>query len=1067
LISIIPTSIAKKVLVSVLLIFCLDTQAAAVSEQQQLLLNLTQKLYLKGDKKQALQQLELAIKKVDKNQLAARPFLYQSHLLLAKLLAKSAEYSRQLQVLQKVKALLIAWQLGQSVDVVTVQQNIAQVLLQLGQEDKAIDAFKQSLQLARQIFSAEDLRISNILLSLAKVHINRLQVEISEAYLSEIEQNLDGRTGQPVELMRGRLLQAKGLLVFRQAKTRHAAELYRQALKQREQTLGAEHIETAQTISSLAGAVKGLHEFSEADELYRRAFAIYEKALGYDHPFIATLLNNMGQLYYLEGRYQESEKVLLRAIAIKKQQLGEEHPLLADSYNHLGYLYFLLERDQLALDFFSKAIKIWSSPLFLRPRYIASAEIWVAVIHHRQGHSEKALQELQQVLVKLEDIYGKQTVSTTQVYHEMAKILKTLGKNKQAEQAYIQGLERAGAFGQSDRLGQILMHSDLAVLYASNDDYVKALNQARESIEGLKLRVMRHSGLRAHGLNTELKSLRRVVINHIDILYEIMQKTKGCTPSMFDFSDECPDYQALLDESFSSAQIAKATSTARALSQVSQRFSINQGDLAEKVRQRQDLIDNWQEIDNLLSSVIFSSAKKRDFESEQKLVQRSHKLKQQIQQLDEEIKNTHPGYLDLIQSPPLTIQQVQTNLLDKQALIVYLIGKKKSYLWVVTKEEAAIYPLDINEQQIDESVRQLRHVLDPTNLEGSYTIPAIPVDKAYHLYQQILAPAEKILQSIKHLIIVSDKALQSLPLSVLVTKKVQGKIKTPEGHLKVDWLINSKAISSLPAVSSLKVLRKAELQKSKVESPFLGIGDPALAKSEEYFTLRNKGKNAIPNLLRSIVGASRSIVAVDVLSRMAELPETADELKQVSDILGGSKQDLYLRDKATETIVKSLPLNKYNVVHFATHGLMAGDFQGLFEPALVMTLSPNVLDFDDNGLLTTSEITQLNFNANMVVLSACNTAANDGSPGAEGLSGLARAFFYAGGRALFVSNWAVASDATVDITIGMFRHKKTQASIGMAEAHRLSILDLMKDKERPHFAHPMFWAPFVIVGLGD
>ncbi len=146
---------------------------------------------------------------------------------------------------------------------------------------------------------------------------------------------------------------------------------------------------------------------------------------------------------------------------------------------------------------------------------------------------------------------------------------------------------------------------------------------------------------------------------------------------------------------------------------------------------------------------------------------------------------------------------------------------------------------------------------------------------------------------------------------------------------------------------------------------------------------------------------------------------------------------------------------------------MAGDFQGLFEPALVMTLSANSLDQDDNGLLTTSEITQLNLNADMIVLSACNTAADDGTPGAEGLSGLARAFFYAGGRALFVSHWAVASDATVDITIGMFQHKKNQPELSMAEAHQLSILDLMKDANNPYFAHPMFWAPFVIVGLSE
>ena len=1040
---------------------------AAVNGEQQLLLNQVQLLYQSGEKEQAQQQLESAINKADKRVVADRSFLYQSHFLLASLYAKNGEYSAQLQVLQSLRGLLKLWQLSQTTDAVTVSQNIAQVLLQLGQENKAIAMFKDSLHLARQLYSANDLRIQNILLSLAKAHTNRLQAELSERYFDQIEKALAGRTGKQVELMKGRLLQAKGELLFRQAKTRQAAALYRQALQQREQILGAQDLETGQTVSSLAGALKGLHEFSEAEELYRRAFSIYEQALGVDHPFIATVLNNMGQLYYLQGRYQQAEKILLRAIAIKKQRLGEQHPSLADSYNHLGYLYYLLERDKEALDLLAKAIYIWSSPAYLRPRYAASAEIWVAVIHHRQGLSEQALQELQRVKLKLESIYGKQSVASSQVYHETAKILKSLGKNKLAEEAYIAGLERAGVFGQSDRLGQILMHSDLALLYAANNDSEQALKQSRASIKGLEQRVMRHSGLRAHSLNTELKSLRRVVINHIDILYESMQEAKNCNGSVFAFSSECLDYESLLDESFSSAQIARATSTARALSQIAQRFSANQGELAEQVRQRQDLIDNWQEIDNLLSAVMFDSAEKRDLENEQKLLLRSQNLKQRIQQLDQSIKKNYPDYQDLTRPAPLSIKQVQGYLLDKQALLVYLIGKDKSYLWVVTKEEAGIYPLAMDEQQIDSSVRQLRYVLDPTNLKGSSSIPAIPVDKAYHLYQQILAPAETMLQGIKHLIVVSDKALQSLPISVLVTKKPLDLIKTPEDHLKVDWLINSKAISNLPAVSSLKVLHKAELQKAKTENPFIGIGDPALAKSAEYFSLRSKGLGAISPSLRSIVGSSRSIVAVDVLAQMEELPETADELQRVSEILGGTDKDLFLRDKATETIVKSLALDKYNVVHFATHGLMAGDFQGLFEPALVMTLSANALDFDDNGLLTTSEITQLNFNADMIVLSACNTAANDGSPGAEGLSGLARAFFYAGGRALFVSNWAVASDATVDITIGMFQHKKTEPDIAMAEAHRLSILDLMRDSKKPYFAHPMFWAPFVIVGLGD
>jgi len=1059
--------IFKSLFCSLLLVLDFNVQAAQVNEQQLSLFNQVQKLYQSGKKKIAKQQLESAISKGDISAAKDRAFLYQSHLLLASFLAKDGEYSAQLQVLQNLKILLDNWQLGKSADGVTVLQNIAQVLLQLGQEDKAISRYNESLALARRLYSANDPRVLNVLLSLAKVHINRLEVNETERYLAEVEKNLASGSGKQVELIRGRLLQAQGELFFRQAKTRQAADLYRQALKLREQALGPDNLETGQTISSLAGALKGLHEFSEAEELYRRAFSIYEQALGTEHPFIATLLNNMGQLYYLEGRLQESEKVLLRAISIKTQRLGKTHPSLADSYNHLAYLYYLLERDKEALDYFAQAIRIWSSPKFSRPRYAASAEVWVAVIHQRQGQSEKALQQLQRVQLKLEGIYGEQTIATTQVFHEKAKVLKSLGKTQAAEQAYIQGLERAGVMGQEDRLGQVLMHSDLAVLYADKGDYENALKQARESISGLALRVMRHSGLRIHSLNSELKSLRRVAINHIDILYELIEKTRGCTPSLFGSSLDCPDYETLLDESFSSAQMARATSAARALSQVAQRFSARQGELGNKVRLRQDVLDSWQEMDSLLSAKMLQPAAKRELKNEQKLVQRSDELKQQIKQLDEEIEAEYPDYQALTQSSPLTIKQVQADLLDGQAMVVYLIGKNKSYLWVVSKEQAGIYPLQINEQEIDASVRKLRYVLDPTNLGNSPTIPAVPVDEAYHLYQKILAPAEKLLQGVKHLIIVSDKALQSLPLSVLVTKKVQGSINTAEDHLKVDWLINSKAISRLPAVGSLKVLRTVETHKTNNKHPFLGIGDPALAKSAEYFSLRSRGQDLMPKTLRSIVGTSRSMVAVDVLSRMEELPETADELQKVADILGGTNKDLFLRDKATESIVKSLPLSEYNIVHFATHGLMAGDFQGLFEPALVMTLSPEALDFDDNGLLTTSEITQLNFNANMIVLSACNTAADDGSPGAEGLSGLARAFFYAGGRALFVSNWAVASDATVDITIGMFQHKKKQPAISIAEAHRLSIVDLMRDQKRAHFAHPMFWAPFVIVGLGD
>ncbi|MGB7916134.1 MAG: CHAT domain-containing protein, partial [Rhodomicrobium sp.] len=141
---------------------------------------------------------------------------------------------------------------------------------------------------------------------------------------------------------------------------------------------------------------------------------------------------------------------------------------------------------------------------------------------------------------------------------------------------------------------------------------------------------------------------------------------------------------------------------------------------------------------------------------------------------------------------------------------------------------------------------------------------------------------------------------------------------------------------------------------------------------------------------------------VGVLKAQIALPETADELCEVAKSLKASPEDIFLGERATETAFKSLNkagrLANYRVIHFATHGLVSGDLHGVSEPALLLT-PPDTATPEDDGLLTASEVSQTKLDANWVVLSACNTGAG-GSQGAEALSGLAKAFFYAGSRAL-------------------------------------------------------------------
>ena len=196
------------------------------------------------------------------------------------------------------------------------------------------------------------------------------------------------------------------------------------------------------------------------------------------------------------------------------------------------------------------------------------------------------------------------------------------------------------------------------------------------------------------------------------------------------------------------------------------------------------------------------------------------------------------------------------------------------------------------------------------------------------------------------------------------------------------------------------------------------------------------------------------------------MPETADELRAVAKDLGANPNDINLGKAASVTNVKHSPLENYRVVYFATHALVAGQVEEFAkvktEPALVLSIPDKPTDEDD-GLLRASDVAMLKMNADFVVLSACNTAAAD-KPGAEALSGLARAFFYAGARSLIVSNWEVDSESAVALMTGLFNALKANPRLSHAEALRMSILQMIDDPSKPEWAQPKYWAPFIVVG---
>jgi len=472
------------------------------------------------------------------------------------------------------------------------------------------------------------------------------------------------------------------------------------------------------------------------------------------------------------------------------------------------------------------------------------------------------------------------------------------------------------------------------------------------------------------------------------------------------------------------------------------------------VRQRQDLLVDQEGVEQRLLGAFSKPQEERNLELETELRAAITRIGKDLERLDAEIGARFPRYAELTSRKPAELAEIQSLLRADEALLAFVpdAEEENTHVFVVRPDALLAYTVPLDEAALKEQVTRLR---PPEDLSTG-NLPPFDTATAYALYQSLLAPAEALLAPARHLLVVPIGALQSLPLHLLVTEAPaahpEPKREWGEYYRNMPWLARRYAITTLPSVASLRALRLFAGQEPASE-PFTGFGNPILGGG----TGGSRGL-ASTTLFRG------ALADVTEVRSLVSLPDTEKELRAIAKNLKADEtRALYLQERATETMVKSATLNNSRVLAFATHGLLAGELKGAAEPSLVMT-PPETATVLDDGLLTASEIAQLSFNADWAVLSACNTAAaDDDTPGAEGLSGLAKAFFYAGARTLLVSHWPVHSQSATLLTTQAFRIQAAQPDIGRAEAFRQSMMRLANKKYREH---PFFWAPFVVVGEG-
>jgi CHAT domain-containing protein len=479
---------------------------------------------------------------------------------------------------------------------------------------------------------------------------------------------------------------------------------------------------------------------------------------------------------------------------------------------------------------------------------------------------------------------------------------------------------------------------------------------------------------------------------------------------------------------FEALQLMKPSSTGATVTRLAARLSQRSTDLAVAARSREELRLRWDAA--RLDAIREASDKKAAL---------VRSLGQELSEMDRRIAVAYPAYVNLTGTTAVTVDRTIDALGKDQVLIAYAFASRDAYLVALSAVGGRIVRLDKSLEEIRKVALAVRQSIEPQagqfvrfRNEDASRLSELALRPVWDL---VATPANRIL------VTVPDGPIDGLPLSIL-----------PAPGEPASFVIDKVATSRLPSISSLVLLRTFGAPPAGQQQPFIGIGDPIL----EGNPAQRRGLSV------GDVSADRKVIDVRKLRALPRLPETADEITRLAKLFGSGSDAIVLGAAATEAKIRALPFASFRTIAFATHGLVAGELSSFNEPGLVLT-PPAQPSGDDDGFLSASEISALDLRADLVLLSACNTASTDGKEGTDGLSGLAKAFFFAGARNLLVSHWSVESSAATHLTTAMIQSRQAGSAPTYAEALRSAIVSL-KAKSTRQAAHPGFWGAFEVIG---
>ncbi|WP_235536260.1 MULTISPECIES: CHAT domain-containing tetratricopeptide repeat protein [unclassified Sphingomonas] len=904
---------------------------------------------------------------------------------------------------------------------------------------------------------------------------------------------------------------ASNLAANLQAVGRHeeAEGLYRAALARAQAKAGEESRATALAYNNLAYALGRQGRFSEARDLYAKALGI---ALRWEPEDLdlALIEGNVASNLDALGRPIEAEPLYRQSLAVRIAELGSDNPAVATSYNNLGFNLDGQGRHVDAAPAYRRALRIRTA---IDPEGLAAATSYNNVAHNlnRQGDYAGAAPLYARALAIWQRTYGSDHPMTAIGLSNVAVNLERQGKAAEAQPLF----ERALAIrlatlraGHPDiatarlRLGHVLVSqrrfdtalpdyeqgvaarraafgadhpalaealTDLADLYLALGRPADAVKAAREAAEIVRRRRAGRIGeaRESDGAQQAVARAEAADASRFDPLAGAF-----ATLIRADWAEAARSPRqaaALRAEAFLAAQDLSVSAAARSMARTAARTAAGEGPLGALVRQQQGLSDHAAELDaQLLRQLIAGDSQK---------IARTRDLSaanaRDLAEADRALARAFPAYARLIGAQSLAIDAARARLGKDGGLLLIVVAGDDLYSFAIGPKQVRWSRREAAAAPVAAAVRRLRCQVDPKGC-GDATPGWPPFDRAaaFGLYRDLVAPVEPALAGSRSLFVVTGGALAELPLGLLPTAPPAAGDSDAEPAVlqNTPWLADRYAVTVLPAVSVLRAGEPAAPGAAGGRVQFVGYGAPS------FLGPAGGGRN-IDDFLRipqPVDRAGQALADPSALRELSPLPGTEIELKAMAATLSATPELLHLGSAATEGAVRrDTAVGGARVIAFATHGILPGEIGGLREPGLAFT-PPEKSSSEDDGLLAASEVAGMHLSADWVILSACNTATADGTPGADSLSSLGRAFLYAGAGSLLASRWRVADDATAALTVETLAARKAGLSRAAALQRAMRTVRLGRRADgsalpgwSPAWAHPAAWAPFTVIGSDD